>query len=58
MSGLEDEFVLNCIHGAKHFWERLMWPADIAAMTARHPEISWERAASCRRLHLHAWASP
>jgi hypothetical protein len=21
---LEDEFVLNSIHGAKHFWERLM----------------------------------
>lgn len=40
---LEDEFVLNCIHGAKHFWERLMWPADIAAIVARHPEIGWER---------------
>jgi hypothetical protein len=40
---LEDEFVLNCIHGAKHFWERLMWPADIAAIVARHPEITWER---------------
>lgn len=21
---LEDEFVLTCVHGAKHFWERLM----------------------------------
>ena len=40
---LEDELVLNCIHGAKHFWERLMWPADIAAIVARHPEIAWER---------------
>jgi hypothetical protein len=40
---LEDEMVLNCIHGAKHFWERLMWPADIAAIVARHPEIAWER---------------
>jgi hypothetical protein len=39
---LEDELVLNCIHGAKHFWERLMWPADIAAIVARHPEIDWE----------------
>jgi hypothetical protein len=38
---LEDEFVLNCIHGAKHFWERLMWVADIAAIMARHPEIDW-----------------
>lgn len=41
---LEDELVLNCIHGAKHFWERLMWPADVAAIVARHPEIVWERA--------------
>ena len=38
---LEDEFVLNAIHGAKHFWERLMWVADIAAIIARHPEIDW-----------------
>ena len=29
---LEDELVLICVHGAKHFWERLMWTADIAAM--------------------------
>jgi hypothetical protein len=40
---LEDELVLNCIHGAKHFWERLMWPADIAAIVARHQEMDWER---------------
>jgi Uncharacterised nucleotidyltransferase len=40
---LEDEFVLNCIHGAKHFWERLMWTADIAAIVVRCPEIEWER---------------
>jgi hypothetical protein len=41
---LEDEFVLYSIHGAKHFWERLMWIADIAAVVARHPEIDWQRA--------------
>jgi hypothetical protein len=46
---LEDEFVLNCIHGAKHFWERLMWPADIAAIVARHPEIVWERVRQAAR---------
>ena len=46
---LEDEFVLNCIHGAKHFWERLMWPADIAAIVARHPEIAWERVREAAR---------
>ena len=41
---LEDEFVLNCIHGAKHFWERLMWSADVAAITVRHQEIDWQKA--------------
>jgi hypothetical protein len=41
---LEDEFVLNCIHGAKHFWERLLWVADIAAIVARHPEMDWQKA--------------
>jgi len=46
---LEDEFVLNCIHGAKHFWERLMWPADVAAIVARHPEMNWERVQQAAR---------
>lgn len=43
---LEDELVLNCIHGAKHFWERLMWVSDVAAVVARHPEINWQQARS------------
>ena len=38
---LEDEFLFDCIHGTKDFWERLMWAADIAAMVARHPEFDW-----------------
>jgi hypothetical protein len=41
---LEDEFVLDCVHGAKHFWERLMWVADVAALVERHPEIDWNKA--------------
>ena len=41
---LEDEFVLNCIHGAKHFWERLMWVSDVAAVINRHPELDWHKA--------------
>jgi hypothetical protein len=40
---LEDEFVLDCVHGAKHFWERLMWVADIAAIVQKHPEINWDK---------------
>jgi hypothetical protein len=39
---LEDELVLICVHGAKHFWERLMWIADVAALVSRQP-INWER---------------
>jgi hypothetical protein len=41
---LEDELVLNCVHGAKHFWERLMWVSDVAAIVFRHPEINWDVA--------------
>jgi putative nucleotidyltransferase-like protein len=41
---LEDEFVLNCIHGAKHFWERLMWVSDVAAVLSKHPEMDWNKA--------------
>lgn len=41
---LEDELLLNCIHGGKHFWERLIWIADIAGIVARHPELDWRKA--------------
>jgi hypothetical protein len=40
---LEDELVLICVHGAKHFWERLMWIADVAALISRQP-LDWDRA--------------
>jgi hypothetical protein len=40
---VEDEFVLISIHGAKHFWERLMWVSDIAATVHRHPDLDWNR---------------
>ena len=39
----EDEFVLISIHGAKHFWERLMWIADVAAIVHGHPDLDWRR---------------
>jgi len=39
----EDELVLICIHGAKHFWERLIWIADVAALITRQSDIDWER---------------
>ncbi len=41
---VEDELVLICIHGGKHFWERLMWIADVAALVSRQSGIDWKRA--------------
>jgi hypothetical protein len=40
---LEDELALICVHGAKHFWERLMWIADVAALISRQAP-DWDRA--------------
>jgi hypothetical protein len=42
---VEDELVLICIHGAKHFWERLMWIADVAALVSRQTGMDWLRVA-------------
>ncbi len=42
---VEDELVLICIHGAKHFWERLIWIADVAALVSRQTCIDWKRVA-------------
>jgi hypothetical protein len=45
---LEDELVLICVHGAKHFWERLMWIADVAALISRQAP-DWDRAQALAR---------
>src|ERR1700676_3387 len=45
---IEDELVLICIHGAKHFWERLMWIADVAALVSKQT-IDWSRAMAAAR---------
>jgi hypothetical protein len=42
---VEDELVLISIHGAKHFWERLIWIADVAALVARQSSLDWEGVA-------------
>lgn len=41
----EDELILISIHAAKHFWERLMWVADVAALVSRQP-LDWPRVAA------------
>jgi len=38
----EDELILICIHGAKHFWEQLSYIADVAAFVSRQ-QLDWER---------------
>lgn len=43
---VEDELVLISIHGAKHFWERLIRIADIAALVTYHSGIDWQRVAA------------
>ena len=45
---VEDELLLISIHGAKHFWERLLWIADVAALIT-HNSIDWDRAAAIAR---------
>lgn len=41
----EDELILICIHGAKHFWEQLRYIADVAAFVSRQ-ELDWSRVKS------------
>jgi hypothetical protein len=45
---VEDELLLISIHGAKHFWERLLWIADVAALITHNP-IDWDRAVAIAR---------
>jgi putative nucleotidyltransferase-like protein len=46
---VEDELVMVCVHNAKHFWERLMWTADAAALKERQEKLDWGRALSTAR---------
>jgi hypothetical protein len=39
----EDTLLLLCIHGSKHFWERLSWIADISEFVRAHPRLDWDR---------------
>jgi hypothetical protein len=37
----EDTLLLVCVHGSKHFWERLGWIADIAALSRAARPLDW-----------------
>ena len=37
---IEDTVVMLCVHGAKHFWERLLWILDVARLIAVQ-DVDW-----------------
>lgn len=37
----EDHLIILCMHGSKHFWNRLSWVCDIAKLV-ENTEIDWE----------------
>jgi Uncharacterised nucleotidyltransferase len=39
----EDLLPMLCIHGAKDFWERLSWIADVNELVQSHPALDWDR---------------
>jgi Uncharacterised nucleotidyltransferase len=39
---LEDHLVYICVHGATHFWGRLSWIADVAALVTRQKSLDWK----------------
>jgi hypothetical protein len=39
---VEDGLPILCIHGAKDFWERLSWIADISELVRRYPDLNWD----------------
>ncbi|MGB7153104.1 MAG: nucleotidyltransferase family protein, partial [Candidatus Acidiferrales bacterium] len=36
-----DTLLMLCVHGAKDFWSRLIWVADVAALVEALPEPDW-----------------
>jgi hypothetical protein len=40
---LEDTLAMVCVHGAKHFWDRLSWILDVAQLTATQG-LNWALA--------------
>ncbi|MGD0403219.1 MAG: nucleotidyltransferase family protein [Candidatus Acidiferrales bacterium] len=39
---VEDGLAILCIHGAKDFWERFSWIADISELVRRYPNLNWD----------------
>jgi hypothetical protein len=45
----EDVLPLLCVHGAKDFWERLSWIADVSELVQSYPTLDWDQ--TLRRAH-------
>ncbi len=38
---VEDALIVLSLHGAKDFWERFSWIADISELIQRYPNLDW-----------------
>jgi hypothetical protein len=38
---VEDLLLMLCLHGFTHFWERLGWIGDVAALIDSHDKLNW-----------------
>jgi len=43
----EDALPILCIHGSKHFWERISWVADISELIQAHRQLDWDAVLRC-----------
>jgi putative nucleotidyltransferase-like protein len=43
---VEDALIVLSIHGAKDFWERFSWIADISELLQRYPSLDWDATIS------------
>lgn len=49
----EDELLMLAVHGAKDFWSRLIWVADVVEIVKQSPDIDWEKLfAEARKLKV------
>jgi putative nucleotidyltransferase-like protein len=55
----EDELLMLAVHGAKDFWARLIWVADVAEIVKQSPKLDWgkviveaKRSKTSRMLNL------
>lgn len=59
--GIEELFLILCLHGSKHGWCSLGWLVDVAELLRQHPDLDWdwimERSAqlNCERRLAVGW---